>query len=65
MGPSGSGKSTLLDLLAGRKNSGSRDGQILFNGTNPTKDHYRSMIGYVEQFDTLVGELTVENMYVE
>ena len=62
MGPSGSGKSTLLDVLAGRKTSGSIEGKVLFNGRAPTIDDYRFSVGYVEQFDTLVGELTVENM---
>lgn len=62
MGPSGSGKSTLLDLLAGRKNSGTTTGSILMNGTKPTEDDLRNIVGYVEQFDTLVGELTVYQM---
>ena len=62
MGPSGSGKSTLLDVLAGRKTSGSLEGKVLFNGRAPTINDYRFSVGYVEQFDTLVGELTVENM---
>ena len=64
MGPSGSGKSTLLDILAGRKNvtnlsSGSK---VWFNGRAPDLEAYRQTVGYVEQFDTLVGELTVESM---
>jgi ABC-type multidrug transport system ATPase subunit len=62
MGPSGSGKSTLLDVLAGRKTAGSLDGKVFFNGRAPTRDDHRFRVGYVEQFDTLVGELTVENM---
>lgn len=62
MGPSGSGKSTLLDVLAGRKTAGTLGGRVLFNGREPTRDDHRFMVGYVEQFDTLVGELTVENM---
>ncbi|MGK3734054.1 MAG: ATP-binding cassette subfamily G (WHITE) protein 2 [Bacillariaceae sp.] len=62
MGPSGSGKSTLLDTLAGRKNSGILEGKVFFNGNPPTQDDYRFTVGYVEQFDTLVGELTVQQM---
>lgn len=62
MGPSGSGKSTLLDVLAGRKTAGTMDGTVSFNGRPPTRDDLRFTVGYVEQFDTLVGELTVENM---
>jgi ABC-type multidrug transport system ATPase subunit len=48
------GKSTLLDILSMRKNSGRARGEIKVVGREET--------GYVEQFDTLVGELTVENM---
>jgi ATP-binding cassette subfamily G (WHITE) protein 2 len=63
MGPSGSGKSTLLDVLAGRKSAGTVEGGgVLFNGRAPTRNDYKFSVGYVEQFDTLVGELTVENM---
>lgn len=62
MGPSGSGKSTLLDVLAGRKNSGEVSGTITFNGRSPKSSDYRLRVGYVEQFDTLVSELTVEQM---
>jgi len=62
MGPSGSGKSTLLDCLAGRKNSGTIDGNILYGDHVATPSDYRLGVGYVEQFDTLVGELTVEKM---
>ena len=62
MGPSGSGKSTLLDVLAGRKTSGSIDGEIMLGGKAPTVADVRYNVGYVEQFDTLVGELTVEKM---
>lgn len=65
MGVSGSGKSTLLDVLAGRKTAGTMKGQVLFNGKSPTRDDFRYIVGYVEQFDTLVGELTVEKMYVK
>ena len=54
MGPSGSGKSTLLDILSERKNQGRMSGRLHLAGRRRT--------GYVEQFDTLVGELTVEEM---
>lgn len=62
MGSSGSGKSTLLDVLSGRKNSGEIKGTITYNGKTPKPSDNRRLIGYVEQFDTLVGELTVEQM---
>lgn len=47
MGPSGSGKSTLLDCLAGRKNSGTIDGELLYGDRVPTKSDQRSGVGYV------------------
>ncbi|KIZ07852.1 hypothetical protein MNEG_0105 [Monoraphidium neglectum] len=62
MGPSGSGKTTLLDLLAGRKTAGRATGEILFAGNKPTRAFLRRYTGYVEQFDTLLPGLTVEEM---
>lgn len=61
-GPSGSGKTTLLDLLAGRKTTGRTKGDILFAGNKPTRPFLRRYTGYVEQFDTLLPILTVEEM---
>lgn len=62
MGPSGSGKTTLLDVLAGRKTAGQIKGSITFAGHKPTKMFLRRYTGYVEQFDTLLDMLTVEEM---
>eukprot|EP01025_Chloroclados_australasicus_P023816 TRINITY_DN2402_c0_g1_i2.p1 TRINITY_DN2402_c0_g1~~TRINITY_DN2402_c0_g1_i2.p1 ORF type:complete len:652 (-),score=93.43 TRINITY_DN2402_c0_g1_i2:504-2429(-) len=62
MGPSGSGKTTLLDLLAGRKTQGNVTGEILFRGQKPSLSFLRRYTGYVEQFDTLLGTLTVREM---
>ncbi|KAG1675328.1 hypothetical protein FOA52_016002 [Chlamydomonas sp. UWO 241] len=62
MGPSGSGKTTLLDLLAGRKNAGVTEGQLEFGGQKPSGQFLRRYTGYVEQFDTLIGQLTVQEM---
>lgn len=63
MGPSGSGKSTLMDILAGRKSgAGKIEGEVLFGGAVVPRTALRHLCGYVEQFDTLVGELTVEQM---
>lgn len=45
MGPSGSGKTTLLDLLAGRKNSGTIEGEILFSGNKPSQQFLRRYAG--------------------
>ena len=62
MGPSGSGKTTLLDVLSGRKNSGVIAGTILYDGKRPNTRTRKQKTGYVEQFDTLVAELTVREM---
>lgn len=63
MGPSGSGKTTLMDLLASRKTyAGISSGEILFAGNKLTSEQLKHNCGYVEQFDTLVGELTVQQM---
>uniref|UniRef100_A0A7S3VU76 ABC transporter domain-containing protein n=1 Tax=Dunaliella tertiolecta TaxID=3047 RepID=A0A7S3VU76_DUNTE len=62
MGPSGSGKTTLLDVLAGRKNAGILEGTVLFGSQKPSMAFLRRFTGYVEQFDTLIGILTVKEM---
>ncbi|EIE18756.1 ABC family transporter: multidrug, partial [Coccomyxa subellipsoidea C-169] len=62
MGPSGSGKTTLLDVLAGRKTVGQIHGDILFAGHKPSQAFLRRYTGYVEQFDTLLDNLTVDEM---
>lgn len=62
-GPSGSGKTTLLDVLAGRKTVGKLEGEVLYGGQKATRSFLRRYTGYVEQFDTLLGNLTVrENL---
>jgi len=62
MGPSGSGKTTLLDVLAGRKTTGTTTGRVLYDCEPPTKAFLRRHTGYVEQFDTLVENMTVHEM---
>lgn len=62
MGPSGCGKTTLLDVLSGRKTAGQIRGEILYNGVEPTPALLKTRCGYVEQFDTLVPNLTVYEM---
>ena len=62
MGPSGSSKTTLLDVLAGRKTVGTTTGTLRFAGHVATHTFLRRYTGYVEQFDTLLDNLTVEEM---
>ncbi|GAB4821435.1 hypothetical protein N2152v2_008481 [Parachlorella kessleri] len=62
MGPSGSGKSTLLDVLSGRKTVGTLAGDIKIAGTVPTRMFLRRFTGYVEQSESLLDILTVQEM---
>lgn len=64
MGTSGSGKTTLMDVLCQRKTSGRMQGEVKFGGIVPTTQFLRRYTGYVEQFDTLIPILTVEEMFV-
>ncbi|ODV92652.1 hypothetical protein CANCADRAFT_30747 [Tortispora caseinolytica NRRL Y-17796] len=62
MGPSGSGKTTLLNILAGRS-AGSKivhEGTILVDGFHCSPADFRNVSSYVEQEDTLIGSLTVQ-----
>lgn len=59
MGPSGSGKTTMLDVLSFRKNQGTVQGEVLFNGQKPTRTMVETLVGYCEQFDSLFPYTTV------
>ncbi|KAJ3018387.1 hypothetical protein HKX48_002938 [Thoreauomyces humboldtii] len=59
MGGSGAGKTTFLDILAKRNKKGIVTGDILVNGNFMDDNQYRSIIGYVDQEDTLLPTLTV------
>jgi ABC-type multidrug transport system ATPase subunit len=63
MGPSGCGKTTLMDIIANRKSgAGKIQGEILFGGVQVPAAALKHLCGYVEQFDTLLGELSVAQM---
>ena len=62
MGPSGSGKTSLLDILTGRKTLGHLSGRVRYAGRQPTLPFLRRYAAYVEQFEALVDNLTVEEM---
>ena len=49
-------------MIAGRKNSGQACGEIRFGGAPPSEAFLRRCVGYVEQFDTLLPILSVEEM---
>lgn len=61
MGPSGAGKSTLLDVLAGMKSQGTVSGTLAYNGEERPR-HFKRLMGYVQQRDTLHPYLTVREM---
>eukprot|EP00210_Caulerpa_lentillifera_P002781 g2657.t1 len=62
MGPSGSGKTVLLDILSARKNIGHIEGEIKYSAQSPTASFLRKHTGYVEQFSSLIENLTVYEM---
>jgi ABC-type multidrug transport system ATPase subunit len=62
MGPSGAGKTTFLDIVTGRKNRGHVEGELLYDGKRASNAYLKRNIAYVEQFDTLLGVLTVRKM---
>lgn len=59
MGASGAGKSSLLDILAKKPKSGLVEGDILVNHQRIPNDEFKSLIGYVDQEDTMLSTLTV------
>jgi len=62
MGPSGAGKTTFLDIVTGRKTQGETTGSLLYDGQKASKAWLKRNTAYVEQFDTLLGVLTVRQM---
>lgn len=58
MGPSGSGKTTLLNTLARRTDANA--GHVLINGKQYPLCTHRAISSFVEQEDTLIGSLTVD-----
>ena len=59
IGPSGSGKTTLIDMITMRKNTGVRQGTVLYDGKVPTQRVLSTKISYVQQEDALIETLTV------
>jgi ABC-type multidrug transport system ATPase subunit len=59
MGASGAGKSTLLDLLARKRKRGVVSADVRVNGSRVADNHYKRLVGFVDQEDTLMGTLTV------
>ena len=60
MGASGAGKSTFLDILARKNKRGTTAGDVFVNGEKIPDNEYRNVIGFVDQEDTLLPTLTVQ-----
>jgi len=59
MGASGAGKTTFLDILARKNKRGIVEGNFYVNGEKVDDNEYRSVIGFVDQDDTMLPTLTV------
>lgn len=65
MGASGAGKTTFLDILARKNKRGTAKGDFYVNGEKINDADYRSVIGFVDQEDTLLATLTVHETILE
>lgn len=59
MGASGAGKTTFLDILARKNKRGAIHGDFYVNGEKISDYEFKSMIGFVDQEDTMLPTLTV------
>ncbi|CAL5378032.1 unnamed protein product [Camellia sinensis] len=60
MGVSGAGKTTLMNVLAGRKTSGTIEGDIRIGGFPKVQETFARISGYCEQTDIHSPQITVE-----
>ncbi|KAJ5534650.1 hypothetical protein N7527_000904 [Penicillium freii] len=59
MGASGAGKTSFLDILARKNKRGSVNGDFYVNGEKIDDNDFRTMVGFVDQEDTMLATLTV------
>lgn len=59
MGASGAGKTTFLDILARKNKRGQANGYFCVNGEKVTDSDFKSVVGFVDQEDTMLPTLTV------
>jgi ATP-binding cassette subfamily G (WHITE) protein 2 len=59
MGASGAGKTTFLDILARKNKRGTVQGNFYVNGETVNDNEYKSVVGFVDQEDTMLPTLTV------
>ncbi|KAF2717150.1 putative ABC transporter [Polychaeton citri CBS 116435] len=65
MGASGAGKTTFLDILARKNKRGVIGGTSYLNGERVPDQDFRSVIGFVDQEDTMLPMLTVHETIVD
>jgi len=65
MGASGAGKTTFLDILARKNKRGTTTGDFYVNGEKVSDNDFRSVIGFVDQDDTLLPTLTVHETIMD
>jgi ABC-type multidrug transport system ATPase subunit len=65
MGASGAGKTSFLDILARKNKRGEVSGEFYVNGEKTLDDEFRSVIGFVDQEDTLLSTLTVHETILD
>ena len=59
MGASGAGKTTFLDILARKNKRGATTGDFFVNGERVSDSDFKSVVGFVDQEDTMLPTLTV------
>ncbi|KAI6081498.1 hypothetical protein F4821DRAFT_249212 [Hypoxylon rubiginosum] len=59
MGASGAGKTSFLDILARKNKRGQTGGDFYVNGEKVTDTEFKSVVGFVDQEDTMLPTLTV------
>lgn len=65
MGASGAGKTTFLDILARKNKVGVMSGDFYLNGEKIRDEEFKSVIGFVDQDDTLLPTLTVHETILD
>jgi ABC-type multidrug transport system ATPase subunit len=65
MGASGAGKTTFLDILARKNKVGVTNGEFYLNGEKVRTEEFKSVIGFVDQDDTLLPTLTVHETILD
>ena len=65
MGASGAGKTSFLDILARKNKRGTISGDFWLNGEKVSDSEFKSVIGFVDQEDTMLPTLTVHETILD